>query len=34
VAALEEVLSGAERHLFRNYASLGLGLGRRTLSAR
>ncbi|HWD63965.1 MAG TPA: aspartate aminotransferase family protein [Solirubrobacteraceae bacterium] len=34
VAALEEVLSGAERHLFRNYASLGLGLGRRTLAAR
>ncbi|HET9721092.1 MAG TPA: aspartate aminotransferase family protein [Solirubrobacteraceae bacterium] len=34
VTALEEVLSGAERHLFRNYASLGLGLGRRTLAAR
>jgi ornithine--oxo-acid transaminase len=34
VAALEEVLSGAERHLFRNYASLGLGLGRRTLATR
>jgi acetylornithine/succinyldiaminopimelate/putrescine aminotransferase len=34
VSTLEEVLSGAERHLFRNYASLGLGLGRRTLAAR
>ena len=32
--ALEEVLAGAERHLFRNYASLGLGLGRRSLAAR
>jgi len=32
--ALEDVLSGAERHLFRNYASLGLGLGRRSLAAR
>ncbi|HWD85773.1 MAG TPA: aspartate aminotransferase family protein [Solirubrobacteraceae bacterium] len=34
VAALQDVLTGAERHLFRNYASLGLGLGRRTLAAR
>jgi ornithine--oxo-acid transaminase len=34
VAALEDVLTGAEHHLFRNYASLGLGLGRRTLAAR
>jgi ornithine--oxo-acid transaminase len=34
VVALEDVLTGAERHLFRNYASLGLGLGRRTLAAR
>ncbi len=33
-AALEEVLAGAERHLLRNYASLGLGLGRRSLAAR
>jgi ornithine--oxo-acid transaminase len=33
-SALEAVLSGAERHLFRNYASLGLGLGRRTIAAR
>jgi acetylornithine/succinyldiaminopimelate/putrescine aminotransferase len=33
-AALEAVLSGAEHHLFRNYASLGLGLGRRSLAAR
>jgi len=34
VRALEEVLSKAEHHLFRNYASLGLGLGRRSLAAR
>ncbi len=33
-AALEEVLEQAERHLLRRYASLGLGLGRRSLSAR
>jgi ornithine--oxo-acid transaminase len=33
-AALEVVLTAAERHLFRNYASLGLGLGRRSLAAR
>jgi ornithine--oxo-acid transaminase len=32
--ALEEVLAGAERHLFRSYASLGFELGRRSLSAR
>jgi acetylornithine/succinyldiaminopimelate/putrescine aminotransferase len=31
--ALEEVLAGAEEHLFRRYASLGLGLGRRSLAA-
>lgn len=31
--ALEEVLEDAERHLFRSYASLGLGLGRRSLTA-
>jgi ornithine--oxo-acid transaminase len=34
VAALDSVLAAAERHLFRNYASLGLGLGRRSLAAR
>jgi ornithine--oxo-acid transaminase len=32
--ALEEVLSAAEDHLFRSYASLGFELGRRSLSAR
>lgn len=32
-AALEDVLSGVEEHLFRRYASLGLGLGRRSLAA-
>src|SRR5205085_2020617 len=32
--ALENVLSAAEDHLFRSYASLGLELGRRSLSAR
>ncbi len=32
--ALEEVLSAAEEHLFRSYASLGFELGRRSLSAR
>lgn len=32
--ALEQVLAEAEDHLFRSYASLGVGLGRRTLSAR
>jgi ornithine--oxo-acid transaminase len=32
--ALEDVLSAAEDHLLRSYASLGLGLGRRSLSAR
>src|SRR5579875_3121615 len=34
VAALEQVLGDAQDHLLRSYASLGLGLGRRTLSAR
>jgi hypothetical protein len=34
VTALAEVLTEAEDHLFRRYASLGLGLGRRTLAAR
>ena len=33
VAALEDVLADAERHLFRSYASLGLELGRRSLTA-
>jgi ornithine--oxo-acid transaminase len=33
-AALEQVLSAAEDHLFRSYASLGFELGRRSLSAR
>jgi ornithine--oxo-acid transaminase len=33
-AALDEVLGEAQDHLFRSYASLGVGLGRRTLSAR
>ena len=33
-AALEEVLAEADEHLFRSYASLGAGLGRRSLSAR
>jgi ornithine--oxo-acid transaminase len=32
--ALEQVLSAAERHLFRSYASLGFELGRRSFSAR
>lgn len=32
VSALEAVLAGAEDHLFRSYASLGFGLGRRSLS--
>jgi ornithine--oxo-acid transaminase len=32
-AALEEVLADSERHLFRSYASLGLELGRRSLTA-
>src|SRR5947208_3184085 len=32
--ALQDVLSAAEDHLFRSYASLGLELGRRSLSAR
>jgi acetylornithine/succinyldiaminopimelate/putrescine aminotransferase len=32
-AALEEVLGDAEEHLFRSYASLGLELGRRSLTA-
>jgi ornithine--oxo-acid transaminase len=32
--ALEDVLQAAERRLFRRYASLGIGLGRRSLSAR
>ncbi len=31
--ALEDVLEAAERHMFRRYASLGLGLGRRSLTA-
>jgi ornithine--oxo-acid transaminase len=34
VTALEQVLEDAEEHLFRSYASLGLELGRRSLSAR
>src|SRR4051812_25900966 len=33
-SALEQVLAGAEEHLFRSYASLGFTLGRRTLTAR
>jgi acetylornithine/succinyldiaminopimelate/putrescine aminotransferase len=33
-SALGEVLAGAEEHLFRSYASLGLELGRRSLTAR
>lgn len=33
VSALEEVLAQAQQHLFRRYASLGLGLGRRSLSS-
>ena len=33
VRALEAVLGEAERHMLRNYASLGLGLGRRSLTA-
>jgi ornithine--oxo-acid transaminase len=33
-SALEAVLEGAERHMLRGYASLGLGLGRRSLAAR
>ena len=33
-AALEQVIGEAEDHLLRSYASLGLELGRRTLSAR
>jgi len=33
-AALREVLTGVEEHLFRRYASLGLELGRRSLAAR
>jgi ornithine--oxo-acid transaminase len=33
VAALEDVLGSAEEHLFRSYASLGLQLGRRSLTA-
>ncbi len=32
--ALEQVIAAAEDHLFRRYASLGLGLGRRSLVAR
>ncbi|HET9093587.1 MAG TPA: aspartate aminotransferase family protein [Solirubrobacteraceae bacterium] len=34
VAALDAVLGEAQDHLVRSYASLGVGLGRRTLSAR
>ena len=34
VSALEQVIAAAEDHLFRRYASLGLGLGRRSLVAR
>ncbi len=34
VAALEDVLEQAEAHLLRSYASLGLGLGRRSFAAR
>jgi ornithine--oxo-acid transaminase len=33
-AALDDVLGEAQDHLVRSYASLGVGLGRRTLSAR
>jgi ornithine--oxo-acid transaminase len=33
-AALDTVLAEAQDHLFRSYASLGVGLGRRTLTAR
>jgi ornithine--oxo-acid transaminase len=33
VAALEEVLSEAEQHLFRSYANLGFELGRRSLTS-
>jgi acetylornithine/succinyldiaminopimelate/putrescine aminotransferase len=33
-SALEQVLEGAEEHLFRSYASLGFELGRRSLAAR
>jgi acetylornithine/succinyldiaminopimelate/putrescine aminotransferase len=33
-AALREVLGGVEEHLFRSYASLGLELGRRSLTPR
>ena len=33
-AALDTVLADAQDHLFRSYASLGVSLGRRTLSAR
>jgi ornithine--oxo-acid transaminase len=33
-SALEDVLGEADEHLFRSYASLGAGLGRRSLSAR
>jgi ornithine--oxo-acid transaminase len=32
--ALEQVIAGAEDQMFRRYASLGLGLGRRSLVAR
>ena len=32
-AAIEDVLVDAEQHLFRSYASLGLDLGRRSLTA-
>jgi acetylornithine/succinyldiaminopimelate/putrescine aminotransferase len=34
VCALEEVLTDIEARLFRRYASLGLELGRRSLTAR
>jgi ornithine--oxo-acid transaminase len=34
VSALEDVLDGAEEHMFRSYASLGFELGRRSLAAR
>jgi ornithine--oxo-acid transaminase len=34
VGALEEVLGDVEHHLLRNYASLGVGLGRRMVAAR
>jgi ornithine--oxo-acid transaminase len=33
-SALEDVLAGAEEHMFRSYASLGFELGRRSLAAR